>query len=367
MIYYDDYNCQDCINPSLKMKILLKEARELKNLKTREVAQLLGIDQALISKFESGTRKPTRDQVAKLAALLEIDFETIMISWLKEKIIHEIGKDEFALKALHAAKEEIKLKYISAAQKVSTVLQKLLNEIDNYKAKLATFSQIENSATTQALELEYTYSSNWMEGNTLSLAETDLVINEGQTISGKSMREHLEAINHQEAIVFIKNNINKNTVIGEKELLSIHSIILRGIFPKEAGNYRTVAITIKDASFKTCEPAVISQEIESLFNWYDENKHSLHPVILAATVQERLLTIHPFTNGNGKVSRLIMNSILLQHGYLIANIKTDNANRNLYYQSLKNSITNTNKNNFVLFIAQIEKECLVYYLETINK
>ena len=74
------------------MKTLLKEARELKSLKTREVAQLLGIDQALISKFESGSRKPTKDQVIKLATLLEIDFETIMVSWLKEKIIHEIGQ-----------------------------------------------------------------------------------------------------------------------------------------------------------------------------------------------------------------------------------------------------------------------------------
>jgi transcriptional regulator with XRE-family HTH domain len=72
------------------MKTLLKKARELKNLKTREVAQLLGIDQALISKFESGSRKPTKDQVTKLATLLEIDLETIMVSWLKEKIIHEI-------------------------------------------------------------------------------------------------------------------------------------------------------------------------------------------------------------------------------------------------------------------------------------
>ena len=81
------------------MKTLLKNAREKKGLKTREVAQLLGIDQALISKFESGSRKPTRDQVIKLASLLEIDLETIMVAWLKEKILYEIGQDEFALKA----------------------------------------------------------------------------------------------------------------------------------------------------------------------------------------------------------------------------------------------------------------------------
>ena len=90
------------------MKTLLKNAREQKGLKTREVAQLLGIDQALISKFESGTRKPTREQVIKLASLLEIDLETIMVAWLKEKILYEIGHDEIALKALIVAEQEIR-------------------------------------------------------------------------------------------------------------------------------------------------------------------------------------------------------------------------------------------------------------------
>jgi Fic family protein len=77
-----------------------------------------------------------------------------------------------------------------------------------------------------------------MEGNSLSLEQTDLVINEGQTISGKSMREHLEAINHQEAIVFIKI-IFRRISFSVKRIVSLHTIILRGILPKEAGNYRT--------------------------------------------------------------------------------------------------------------------------------
>lgn len=349
------------------MKTLLKKARELKNLKTREVAQLLGIDQALISKFESGSRKPTKDQVTKLATLLEIDLETIMVSWLKEKIIHEIGQDEFALKALRAAEEKIKLNSNLPVKKVSTLLQKILDEIDFFKAKLKTFSQFETSSITQALEVEYTFCSNYMEGNTLSLAETDLVINEGQTISGKSMREHLEAINHQEAIAFIKNRIQNNGALGEKEIVSLHSIILRGIVPKEAGQYRAVAITIKDKSFNPCEPAAIPQEVEALFNWYEANKNRIHPIILAATVKERFLTIHPFINGNGKVSRLIMNSILLQHGYLVASIKADNDNRNLYYQALKGAITKENKDDFILFVAKIEKESLEHYIETVSQ
>ena len=89
------------------MKTLLKNAREQKNIKTRELAQLIGIDQALISKFENGSRKPTRDQVAKLAQVLEIDYETLMVLWLKERILYEIGDDNLALRAMTMVSEAI--------------------------------------------------------------------------------------------------------------------------------------------------------------------------------------------------------------------------------------------------------------------
>ena len=163
------------------MKILLKNAREKKGLKTREVAQLLGIDQALISKFESGSRKPTREQVVKLAALLEIDLETIMVAWLKEKILYEIGQDEFALKALLVAEQEIRYQSKPTKKKLSVTLQKILDEIDTLKIKLDGFRQFDSYRIAQALELEYTFESNRIEGNTMTLRETDLVINEGLT------------------------------------------------------------------------------------------------------------------------------------------------------------------------------------------
>jgi transcriptional regulator with XRE-family HTH domain len=82
------------------LKNLLKNAREQKGIKTRELANLLGIDQALISKFESGSRKPTRDQVLKLSQLLDIDYDTIMISWIKEKIQNEYGNNPLFLKSI---------------------------------------------------------------------------------------------------------------------------------------------------------------------------------------------------------------------------------------------------------------------------
>jgi Fic family protein len=349
------------------MKTLLKNAREQKELKTREVAQLLGIDQALISKFENGTRKPTKDQVAKLATLLEIDYETLMVAWLKEKILYEIGQDEFALKAMNIVREELGNSYITIKKSLSKDLLSILNEIDILKLKLDKFRQFDSFRIAQALELEYTFESNRIEGNTLTLRETDLVINEGLTISGKSMREHLEAINHQEAIAYIKHLIDKNTNLNEREVLSIHNLILRGINPEDAGRYRRVQVMIKGSSFMPSQPFMVTKEMEDFFIWYETNKNKLHPVVLAAELHERLVTIHPFIDGNGRTSRLIMNLILLQNGYVIANIKGDYDSRMKYYSALETAQTKNNKEDFLLFIAQNEKESLARYLEIIGR
>jgi len=350
-----------------KMKTLLKNAREQKGLKTREVAQILGIDQALISKFESGTRKPTKDQISKLAQLLEIDYETLMIAWLKEKILYEIGDDDLTLKALALAEQEIKYNKTVSKLKISNTLEKILKEIDLLKEKLDSYRQYDSFRITQALELEYTFESNRIEGNTLTLRETDMVINEGLTISGKSMREHLEAINHQEAIGFIKDLMQRNVSLNERDLLSIHNLILRGIIPEDAGRYRKVQVMIKGSTHMPPQPFMVAKEMEDYFIWYEINKNELHPVILAAEMHERLVTIHPFIDGNGRTSRLVMNLILLQKGYIIANIKGDYDSRMQYYQSLEIAQTKNNKEDFLLFVAQIEKENLERYISIIGQ
>ena len=349
------------------MKTLLKNAREQKGLKTREVAQLLGIDQALISKFENGSRKPTKDQVIKLASLLEIDFETLMIAWLKEKILYEIGQDKFALKAMNMVREEIKNSCVAVKKSLSKNLMSILDEIDSLKLKLDKFRQFDGSKITQLLELEYTFESNRIEGNTLTLRETNLVINEGLTISGKSMREHLEAINHHEAIGYIKHLIEKNIILNEREVLSIHNLILRGIMPEDAGRYRRVQVMIQDSSHMPPQPFLVAKEMEYFFIWYETNKNALHPIVLAAELHQRLVTIHPFIDGNGRTSRLVMNLILLQNGYVIANIKGDYDSKMKYYNALEIVQTKKNKEDFLIFVAQTEKESLARYLEIIGQ
>ncbi len=115
------------------------------------------------------------------------------------------------------------------------------------------------------------------------------------------------------------------------------------------------------------QPFMVAKEMEDYFIWYETNKNKIHPVLLAAEMHERLVTIHPFIDGNGRTSRLVMNLILLQNGYVIANIKGDYDSRMQYYQALETAQTKNNKEDFLLFIAQIEKQSLERYLEIIGQ
>ena len=149
--------------------------------------------------------------------------------------------------------------------------------------------------------------------------------------------------------------------------MSIHNLILRGIIPEDAGRYRRVQVMIKGSSYMPPQPFMVSKEMEDFFIWYETNKNNLHPIVLAAELHERLVTIHPFIDGNGRTSRLVMNLILLQNGYVIANIKGDYDNRMKYYNTLEIAQTKNNKEDFLLFIAQNEKESLERYLEIIGQ
>lgn len=348
------------------MKSLLKTAREKKGLMIRQVAQELGIDQALVSKFESGARKPTKVQLKKLAQLLQLNEQELIVAWLKEKILYEIGDEDFALEALMAAEEELKYKSIPVKITVPKELKALIKDLDLAKKKLDKQRKFDSYRIAQALELEYTFESNRIEGNTLTLKETDLVINEGLTISGKSMREHLEAINHKDAIAYVKHLIESKTEFNERELLTIHNLILRGIDATNAGKYRTVQVMIKGSAHMPPAPFLVAKQMADYFIWYEQHKTNMHPVLLAAEMHERLVTIHPFIDGNGRTSRLVMNLLLIKHGYVIANIKGDAASRMNYYNALELVQTQKSKHDFLLLIAQTELEGINRYLSIIS-
>lgn len=335
------------------MKTLLKNAREQKGLKTREVAQILSIDQALISKFESGTRRPTKEQVSKLSQLLEIDYETIMVAWLKEKILYEIENEEFALKALLLAEQEIQNNRKEINSVILSSLQVSLDEIEILKNQIQSFNPFETRQISRALELDFIFKSIRFNGNSLTLEETKSIINEGLTIAGKSMQEQLEAINLQETISYIKALIQKKTPLNEKEFLAIHSLLFKGIKPENSGKYKNDAIT--------------TREINLLFNWHDTHKNTLHPLVLAAETHLKIASINPFEHGNLQMASLTLNWILLQHHYVYAGTDSNEKSITEYVSVLEHSQQTKDTSIFTNYILRIEKENLVRAIELISK
>ena len=344
----------------------IKENRQAKSLKIKDLAALLAVDSSLISRYENGDRLPTKAQLNLLVAQLDLDFKTAQVFWLKAKIYELFSQEAYIDEAINMVQEEYANYGGFVRDELSSDLKALIKSLDHLKANLNALRHLDSFRIHEALHLEYTFESNKIEGNTLTLNETDLVINEGLTISGKSMREHLEAINHQEAIAFIKDLAKPNYVLKERDLLQIHHLILRGIYPEEAGKYRKVQVMIKGSSHVPPGPYLVAKQMEDLFIWYNTNRNTIHPVVLAAEMHERLVTIHPFIDGNGRTSRLIMNLILMQHGFVIANLKGDYGSRTAYYQALEKCQTTANKDDFIQLIVNTEKNCLDRYLSILK-
>ena len=231
-------------------------------------------------------------------------------------------------------------------------------DLDQLKEKLNHLRQNHSDKVAKAFEIEYTYESNKIEGNTLTLQETALVIEKGLTIGGKSLNEHLEAVNHQNAIEYIKELAKQNETITERNLLQIHYLNLQGINNKQAGKYRNLQVLISGAKHVPPQPYLVPKEMESLFLWYNENKDKLHPVVLSTEMHERLVTIHPFIDGNGRTARLLMNLILLQNGFPIAILKGDIDSRLKYYSALETAQVERNKEPFINLIIQNLEEML---------
>ena len=344
----------------------IKEKRLALQLRTVDIANALNINQALISKYENDKRLPTKSQVEQLSKILQTDKNELLVLFTKALILKYISNDEISLKALNLVQEEIKDSFKTKKVVYNSSLKTVLKKIDALKEKLQKHKHLDSFRISEALEMEYTFESNRIEGNTLTLQETDMVINEGLTISGKSMREHLEAINHNDAINYIKDIIKKDIPISEKVILQIHNLILRGISAKHAGEYRNVQVTTKGSQHKPPEAFLVPKQMEDLFIWYEINKEILHPVVLAAEMHLRLSSIHPFIDGNGRTSRLLMNLILIKHGYVIANIKGEGDSRMAYFKSLENFQSKNKADDFLLLIANCEENDLKKHLSILQ-
>lgn len=208
----------------------------------------------------------------------------------------------------------------------------------------------------QAFDIEYTHHSTAMEGNTLTLIETKAVIEDGISIGGKKLREIYEVANHNKAFAFAKKKIAENTPLNENTVKDLHSILMENIMV--GGVYRNCDVAITGATHTPPTPNEMYSQIKYFYS--ELNRSDLNPIELAAWVHAEFVRIHPFTDGNGRTARLIMNYSLMSSGFLPINIST--ADRIGYYENLDKYASKRILEPFADFIAELEIQRLKHYL-----
>jgi len=196
-----------------------------------------------------------------------------------------------------------------------------------------------------------TWSSNALEGNTLTISETKVLLEDGITVGGKSLRETLEAYGHSHAYDYMFSLIDEKTIL-ESDIKELHRLFYSGISESKAGVYRTVRVVITGSSYPVCAPDKIGQEIKYLCDWIEKERNNYDPITFAAELHRRFIFIHPFEDGNGRTARLLMNTALIQKGYLPCVISP--YIRNDYIQALEGAHAEPEK--FIRFIAEAELE-----------
>ena len=200
------------------------------------------------------------------------------------------------------------------------------------------------------LVLRWTYHSNAIEGNTLTLKETKVAL-EGITVGGKTMREHLEAINHREAIFFIEELVSQKEPLSQRDIKDIHLLVLKKIDDQNAGIYRNTNVIIAGAEHTPPDFVHVLSEMENLIRWYQNEAQELHPVERAGRVHADFVKIHPFVDGNGRTARLLMNLELMKAGFPAAVLPVEK--RLEYYEALDAAHTQNDHQPFLSLIIEI--------------
>ena len=216
----------------------------------------------------------------------------------------------------------------------------------------------------QQFAIEMTYNSNAIEGNSLTLKETAWVIQDGLTIKGKPLKDHLEARDHYDALEFLYESIEHKTqqTISEVFIRTLHQLVVRETEREDAGSYRSVNVLITGSDHNPPDVSEIPITMRDLMRWTINNQKKVHPIELAAVLHHKLVYIHPFVDGNGRTARLVMNLILMHHGYpLVVILKND---RKKYYRVLSQA-DKGDYQPFVRFIAQAVERSLNIYLKVL--
>jgi Fic family protein len=239
------------------------------------------------------------------------------------------------------------------------IQEKLLSRINEKMRRFNSFRPLPADAVKKLQEemrLLHTYHSNAIEGNTLTLPETKLVLEEGITIGGKSLREHLEATNNAKAFDLIEDIAKKKKAIDHVVIQRIHEVVTAGIL-EDAGKYRTKNVRITGATKTPPDWSKVTKLMDELIEKITKNKK--HPVETAALLHHRFVEIHPFIDGNGRVARLLTNLYLIASGYPPIVLKIEE--RGKYYRFLRAADAG-NLSPFANFIAKAVDESLTMYL-----
>jgi Fic family protein len=349
----------------------LKQSRVEKGQTMQQLSALSGIDQALISKYESSKRFPSDKHLLCLASALDVPVHSLKKEWIADRILQLLGDYDDPLAVLTLA--ESRVEYLTSQkalqlQDVDEYTKDRLSELDDLHKDWTgkkPLNALQLSKLQEYFNVNYTFDSNRIEGNTLTLQETHLVVNEGITISGKSMKEHLEAINHMEAIGFIRDMVTGNEDITKRNVLDIHRLVLKSIDKENAGAYRKVGVRISGSQHMPPDALQVPELMDDFFRFYQEQKLKMHPVLLAAEMHERLVSIHPFIDGNGRTARLVMNFILLKNGYTLAILKGDAESRLEYYKALEDVQLNNDQRPFYNLIIRKVKDSLKEHLSMV--
>lgn len=251
---------------------------------------------------------------------------------------------------------------------MNTIKKTARDRIDEKLSSLNSLRPLPSSALKKLQEqfqIEMTYNSNGIEGNSLTLKETYLVINEGITIKGKPLKDHLEAKDHQAALEYLYGLLDqeKQGALSEQLIRTLHQIITLDTDKEWAGKYRTGPVAIGGSKHHPPESFDVPRHMAELIDWFREQQHTLHPIELAAVMHHKLVFIHSFFDGNGRTSRLVMNYIIMKEGYpMVILLKNDRKK----YSSVLSRADSGEYDPLIRFIEQAVERSLDIYLKALR-
>lgn len=196
----------------------------------------------------------------------------------------------------------------------------LLQKAEELKQRIDSLRPFESGLQRQIRQyykIGLTWSSNALEGNSLTESETKVLLEDGLTVGGKPIRDYYEAAGHAKAYEYM-SDLATDRLLDEGDVKALHRLFYGQIDPAQAGVYRKERIIITGSKYPTTAPDRVDAEMKQFIDWFTVNESVMHPVELAAGVHKRFVFIHPFVDGNGRVARLVMNVALIRKGYTVA-------------------------------------------------